>query len=266
MADNNVRFKKSYSTSAGFVPSIGILSQNQDLFDFLVVAMLKSRFSKCFFFGHQHMSLVMKAFVETCCENYDLSEIYSNLYIGAKNLKLENVWFNDFKSEKEFSEAVICTTRLLPFISLIPHKSNKKFYMDQIWVSNIPDENNRDIIFDVCVCPFDENMPYIIPQSFCKINGHNNIYEISKILNPTYTEMYRQFYTGYQNALNNIDDPRSRDISVYMEDINKKYRNWEYKLKYKYEDELSKYENMYLKLRNFLLIYLKFIKYERAEY
>lgn len=249
--DNNIRFRKSYSTSAGFVPSIGVLSQNESLFEFLVIAMLKSRFSNCFFFGHHHMSMVMKDFIDTCFDNFDLSFSYKNIFIGAKDLKLENIWFQNFENHQQFTDAIISTTRLLPFISLIPYKSNEKFYMDQIWVSNIPDENGNDIIFDVAVCPFNEDMPFIMPQSFCKINGQNTIFEISKILNPSYNEMLRQFIIGYNQCLTLIYDPKSRDIYSYVEDLNIKYNNWDYVLKHKYQ-EFSMYENIYYKIRNFI--------------
>lgn len=248
--DNKISFNHSYSTSAGFVPSIGILSSNQKLFDFLIISMIKSRFSDCFYFGHTHFSDVMKVIIETCYKHFDLNSIFSKIHIGARDIYLNNIWFDNFTSNDEFTDAITSSTRLIPFISLIPHKN---YYIDQIMISDI-----KDILFDLCVCPFPEKLIFFMPPSFITIRGNNNYINLYKILNPSYHEMIKEFINGYLETLLIIEDAESRDIYKYVIEINEMLDNCEYKFDVNLDDPdikiqstlSSVYESLYYKIRN----------------
>jgi hypothetical protein len=251
--DNNITFKNSYSTSAGFVPSIGSLSSDQQLFDFLLLAMIKSRFSECFYFGHTHFSEVMKVFIDTCLKHFDLTSIFPRIHIGARDIFFNNIWFDNFESNDDFSDAITSTTRLIPFISLIPHKN---FYIDQLMISDI-----NGIVFDLCVCPFPENFIFCLPPSYLTIRGQNNYINLHKMLNPSYYEMVREFINGYIQTLSHIEDAASRDIYEYILHINKKLDNCEYKFEINMDDIDMKiqtglsslYETLYYKIRNYFV-------------
>lgn len=251
--DNKISFKNSYSTSAGVVPSIGILSSDEKLFEFLVIAMIKSRFSECFYFGHTHFSDVMKVFIDTCFKHFDLKSIFPRINIGARNIFFQNIWFDNFETNEEFVDSITSTTRLVPFISLIPHKN---FYIDQIMINDI-----NGIIFDLCVCPFPENPLFCLPPACICIRGNNNHMNLYKILNPSYHEMVKEFINGYNQALLNIEDPESRDIYEYMININKKLDSCEYKFDQSIDDLDIKIQSsigsacelLYYKIRSYLV-------------
>jgi hypothetical protein len=223
LLDNNIYCQHCYSTSAGFAPALALLMKNDDFFEFVVISNLKANELSLFDttnYGKTTLAENISLFTKLCTDNFDLSEIYSRLHLGAKNIFLQNVWFSDFTDKDDFSKAILSSTRLLPFVSYIPHQN---YYIDQIIVLNI-----KDIIFDLCVTPFESSIDCLLPSSFCYIFGKNDTSSLQNILYPSYNIMIREFIYGYLVAKSKIKDSVDNNIIDYVVHINDKFKNWEY--------------------------------------
>lgn len=234
LIDNNIRFNKSYSTSAGFVSSIMILKSQQSdnnttFIEFLIFSILRCRFSNSFYFGKEHMSNVIKALLYTMFENFDIKNIYPQIYIGVRTLfnsiKFENKWLTNFTSDNDFVDAITSSTRLLPFISLLPTNYNGDICMDQVFACGL-DTNNSEA--QVSITPFN---CMILPKSKIVIQGDNSMFNIRKILNPTIHEMFKDFICGYNDTYKHIINPISkRDIYEYSFYIYNKNKNCDFNI------------------------------------
>lgn len=202
--DNKITFEHGYSTSAGFVACIATLACNIDLTKDLVLATLRSRFCDSYYFGHNHLSESIRIQTKNILEKYDICEIYEKIHFGARDLKLNNIWFENFKNCDELCDGILSSVRLLPFISILPYKANEINLIDQMIVCNI-----RDILFDVCVSPFNLMM---MPKSKIVIMGDTKLYSLRKILHATLHEMFQEFIFGYMTACDFIENPKVIDI------------------------------------------------------
>lgn len=209
--DNNITFQDGYSTSAGFVASIATLVCNEKLTQELLLATIKSRFCNSYYFGHNHLSESIKNQTKNILEKYDISNIFDRIHFGARDIKLNNVWFENFQSSEMLYDGILSTVRLLPFISILPYKSNEISLIDQMIVCNI-----RNILFDVCISPFNF---MIMPKAKLVILGDTNIYSLRKILHASLHEMFQEFILGYLTACEYIENPKVRDIYEYSIEI-----------------------------------------------
>lgn len=223
LLDNNIYCQHCYSTSAGFAPALALLMKNDDFFEFVVISNLKANELSLFDttnYGKTTLAENISLFTKLCTDNFDLSEIYSRLHLGAKNIFLQNVWFSDFTDKDDFSKAILSSTRLLPFVSYIPHQN---YYIDQIIVLNI-----KDIIFDLCVTPFESSIDCLLPSSFCYIFGKNDTSSLQNILYPSYNTMLKEFIHGYLATKSKIKDSVEKDVFEYAAQVNEKFKNWKY--------------------------------------
>lgn len=209
--DNKITFEHGYSTSAGFVASIATLVCNIELTHDLLLATLRSRFCDSYYFGHNHLSDSIRTQTKNILEKYDISPIYNKIHFGARDLRLRNIWFENFQTCDELCDGILSSVRLLPFVSILPYKTNEINLIDQMVVCEI-----RNIIFDLCVSPF---TLMIMPKSKMVILGDTKLYSLRKILHASLHEMFQEFILGYMTACDYIEDPKIIDIYEFSKKI-----------------------------------------------
>jgi hypothetical protein len=210
---NRISFENCYSTSAGCVGAMAMAVSDPLFLKYLFITLLKLKQVTAENKKNKGISDTLSELqhtIQKTLAHKDLGSVYSKLHFGARNIYLQNVWLSGFRSQEEIADAILATTRLLPFVSLHPHNS---YFVDQLFVFSV-----KDIVFDCLVSPFVQEVNVLLPPSFCNINGDNGPWNLRNIVYPELDLMSQEFIKGYKTAARYIQEPIDIDLKSYLPD------------------------------------------------
>jgi drug/metabolite transporter superfamily protein YnfA len=201
--DNNITFKEAYGVSGGVHASMALLGVTHLETSILNTFDLRNKmvFYTWNYFFERFREIVQKSIVDYQKSAY--------LHICVYDvLKQKRVWLTGFTSKDDLIECSLATCCVFPFLKIFPWVYKRNLYIDAQYTTSIPDTHP----FLLWVSPFKaQNVKADLIIS--------NKFSILACLDPSKQNMKEAFVAGYNDALQQINDPVSIDPNQYINQL-----------------------------------------------